>query len=558
MTRILQVNNHRWPGLFLIVALFAATIPVPHSAHAANTTYYVSPNGNDANNGTSSSQPWRTLIRVNKATFGPGDQILLAGGASFSGTLTFDAADRGTAAAPITVASYGTGRATISAGSGKGISIYNTAGFVIKDLIVAGGWNATRQSGNDGTGIEVYIDQPGGVKLQFIRIDDVEARGFKFGGIVVGAYPADGSKSGFEDVRITNSVVHDNGDVGIMSYGYFGSGSGWAHKTIYVGHCMVYNNQGLVDKGNNSGSGIVLSDVDGAVIERSVAHTNGALNNHPGGGPYGIWTWDSNNVTIQHNEAYRNKTGTADGGGFDLDGGVTNSVMQGNYSHDNQGPGYGVFQFTGARPFHNNVVRYNISQNDGGGFSLWDGNGDMGAVDLYNNTIWGAQPSVRTISPFTNVRFINNIFATTSTTPLLDIASAQGLHFLNNEYWSNGQPFAIKWAGTTYTSLGAWQQATAQEQRNGVSVGRNVDPRLTAPGTGPTYNDANKLYQLNAYKLQPNSPLIDHGLNLSTLGIDSGEQDFYGAPVPQGAGYDIGAHEVTQTATSILLPIIRK
>jgi hypothetical protein len=52
---------------------------------------------------------------------------------------------------------------------------------------------------------------------------------------------------------------------------------------------------------------------------------------------------------------------------------MTNSVMQGNYSHDNQGSGYGVFQFTGARPFHNNVVRYNISQDDGGGVYLWDG-----------------------------------------------------------------------------------------------------------------------------------------------------------------------------------------
>jgi hypothetical protein len=147
---------------------------------------------------------------------------------------------------------------------------------------------------------------------------------------------------------------------------------------------------------------------------------------------------------------------------------MTNSVMQGNYSHDNQGSGYGVFQFTGARPFHNNVVRYNISQDDGGGVYLWDGNGDIGSADLYNNTIWGSQPSVRTISSLNNVRFINNIFATASATPLLDIASAQGLRFVGNDYWSSGQPFAIKWTGTTYASLPAWQQATAQEQRDGV------------------------------------------------------------------------------------------
>jgi hypothetical protein len=203
-----------------------------------------------------------------------------------SGTLAFDAADGGTATMPVTVGSYGIGRATISAGSGKGISIYNTAGFVVKDLIVAGEWNATNQNGNDDAGAERYTDIPGGVKLSCIRIDNVEAHGFKSGGIIVGAYPADGSKSGFEDASITRSVVHNNGDVGIMSYGYFGYGSGWAPKNMYVGYCTVYNNQGIANNGNNSGSGIVLSDVDGAVIERSVAHNNGALNNHGGGGPY--------------------------------------------------------------------------------------------------------------------------------------------------------------------------------------------------------------------------------------------------------------------------------
>src|SRR6185436_921799 len=123
---------------------------------------------------------------------------------------------------------------------------------------------------------------------------------------------------------------------------------------------------GLPGIGRNSGSGIIVGDTDVATIERSVAWNNGKNCNYTNGGPIGIWAWDSNAVTIQYNESYSNQTGSSslDGGGFDLDGGVTNSIMQYNYSHDNDGAGYLLYQFNGARPFGNNTVRYNISQND--------------------------------------------------------------------------------------------------------------------------------------------------------------------------------------------------
>ena len=38
---------------------------------------------------------------------------------------------------------------------------------------------------------------------------------------------------------------------------------------------------------------------------------------------------------------------------------------------------------------------------------------------------------------------------------------------------------------------------------------------------------------------------IDAGLDLRSLfGIDPGKRDFFGNPIPQGKGYDIGAHEI--------------
>src|SRR6185369_3699922 len=119
-----------------------------------------------------------------------------------------------------------------------------------------------------------------------------------------------------------------------------------------------------IDIEEQTGNGIFFKDVDGGMIEHCSAYNNGALNKNAGGGPVGIWAIFSNNITIQYNESYQNHTRANDGNGFDLDGGVTNSRMQYNYSHDNDGGGYLLYQFTGARAFGSNICRYNISQND--------------------------------------------------------------------------------------------------------------------------------------------------------------------------------------------------
>lgn len=76
-------------------------------------------------------------------------------------------------------------------------------------------------------------------------------------------------------------------------------------------------------------SGIIVSATDGAVIEFCHPHHNGGINSQNSGGPVGIWAWQSNDVVMQFNISHHNRTGGgADGGGFDLDGGITDSVMQ--------------------------------------------------------------------------------------------------------------------------------------------------------------------------------------------------------------------------------------
>jgi hypothetical protein len=183
-------------------------------------------------------------------------------------------------------------------------------------------------------------------------------------------------------------VVHDNGRNGIGLYGQ----QRYANEDVYVGRCIAFGNSGIPGVEQNSGSGIILGSVNGGVIERSIAHSNGYLADAQEG-PVGIWTYESNNIIIQHNTSYGNRTAaTADGGGFDLDGGVTNSVLQYNLSFENDGAGYGLYQFPSASEWRNNVIRGNVSYNDGrkndyGAITLWSGGSPLGAMEISDNHI---------------------------------------------------------------------------------------------------------------------------------------------------------------------------
>jgi hypothetical protein len=92
--------SYRTASLILLLALCTRLLAV---------TYYVSPNGNDNNNGTSPGSPWRTIQRAQQVTqsMQPGDRILFERGGVYPGKLNLNAS--GTAANPITFGAYGTG-----------------------------------------------------------------------------------------------------------------------------------------------------------------------------------------------------------------------------------------------------------------------------------------------------------------------------------------------------------------------------------------------------------------------------------------------------------------
>lgn len=525
----------------IALALFCA-------APATASTYYVSAAGDDAAAGTAAA-PWRTLSRINALTLRPGDSVLLRGGDTFAGGLFFDGNDAGTPASPVVLTSYGTGRATIASGTAAGIYVYNAAGYRISNLKVAG-------SGGAASGVTFFTDLSGGVKLPYVRIDSVEISGFGRDGIEVGGWNA---TSGYSDVQIVNAVAHDNARTGIFVYAQQPN----VHQSVAILASRAFNNPGIAGTGTNSGSGIILSGVNGGRIERSVAHSNG-WNCDAAGGPVGIWTYDSTAVGIRHNESYANRTGgAADGGGFDLDQNVSMSTVEYNYSHDNDGAGYLLAHAPATTAHFGNVVRYNISQNDGrrnsyAAIEVW---GRIRSTEIYNNTVFvspapsGTPRAVRignagiSDRDAAGLHVRNNVFQTTAALPLIEVTSGQlagatDLRFEGNDYFSSGAPFTILYGSTTYSSLSGWR-ATGQEMNGSTAVGRSVDPLLAAPGAGPTFDDATRLETLDAYHLRSDSPLLDAGLNLTTLfGIDPGGYDFYATPLD--APTDVGAYERPQ------------
>ena len=79
------------------------------STIATATDYYISSSGNDANNGISSSTPWKTIAKINASSFSPGDTLFFNKGDSWREQLTVPSS--GSAGSYIVFSSYGTGLA---------------------------------------------------------------------------------------------------------------------------------------------------------------------------------------------------------------------------------------------------------------------------------------------------------------------------------------------------------------------------------------------------------------------------------------------------------------
>jgi hypothetical protein len=524
---------------------------------APDTIYYVSPQGNDSNSGTSPTAPWQSITRVNQESFQPGDKILFQAGATFTGNLAFGPQDVGSASDPITVASYGSGAATINAGGGSGIWVADVPGVTVNNLVLVGSGYASDM----GDGIRFSNDAPA-VPLAGISATGVDASGFGEAGVYV--------EGGFTGISFTYSGLHDNGNGGLQI-----DGGGGTSSDIYVGHVYAYHNAGSSD--GDSGYGIFIISTNNAVVERCEAYDNGWL---PGnqGVTGGIEAIGGSRFLLQYNEAYGNQGGPSDGDGIILDS-TFNSIAQFNYSHDNSGAGLFLFAETGF-PSSNNVMRYNVSENDARAYGstyggLFVSGDNVSNADVYNNTIFVSPSANSTPAAVTvgfnqgqSIHIYNNIFLTTGGLPVVNyFGGATDLRFLGNDYWSGStSSFQVQWLGTTYSSLASWRAGTGQERGmyNGQvrNLGLERNPQLVAAGHGGTVGNPDRLNTLTAYQLKATSPVRHAGLDLSQFGVvwdpyafaddpflglyfNPTAQDFFGDPLPPAGSslFSIGAYQ---------------
>ena len=509
------------------------------------TDYFVRSTGDDESKGNLTNVAWRTIERVNRARLRPGDRVLFEAATTFPGNLHFSAEDAGTTNAPVVIGSFGEGRATILAGRQTGITVENAGGFTIENLIIRG----AGRTNNAGYGILCDNTRTNGQRLSHLRIANVETHGFGIFGILIA-----GTQAGFEHVIITNCVMRDNLRGGMEVAGRLPWESPkYAHADVLVTHCQAFDNTGdPTYLKNHSGSGIVLYQVDGGIMEYCTAWNNGALCRSGGGGGVGLWTCASRRVVIQNCESFTNKTSGADGGGFDIDGGCVECVLQYNYSHDNDGPGLMVYTYPYAsHTDRGNVVRFNISENDsrkGRRYAgLWvrtDGK-EMTGVEIYNNTIvmgpWTDQAAC-VYARGVEARLRNNIFiATGSAVPLRVEQPQDRVRFENNLYWREGGPTQIVWGAKTYSSLQSWRDHSSQEMLDGKPTGFIVNPVLTPHPPDERPGERVELRALRAFRPLPGSPALAGGLDLrGKFGLDIGVRDFVGLP-PREGRFPLGA-----------------
>jgi hypothetical protein len=487
----------------LLAAASAALVAAP--AHAtAGTTYHL-----DCSVGTngdgSAAAPWNSLDAADAHPFRPGDVLLLARGTTCHGVLA--PAGSGTASAPISVGAYGSGAApVISAGTSidtpSAVVIRDESYWRLSDLDIEGGfWRS----------LWIVADRPDTTYRGFTLTDvEVHDNGFRAGG-------ADGSwvsstggvviepcsaTAKLADVALDDVYAHDTHSVGIQI--------GHSEKAAYPTNPGSENTpdchmgigsppsvfpaqDGVSDvlvtgsrSGDNEASGVWATGATDLTVQYSTLYRNGdngSTTTKGGLNGEGFWWSNSKHVVAQYNDAYGNRWGNGDGGGFDADTRNEDSLIQYNYAHDNES--YCVATFGGAGAVtsdtvirHNTCVdngTYSTAQYEGDLFTWTAGQGtdtpsSISGYAAYGNTIVRSTPGPAFYSdslydPAQPVSFTGNVVTHADGAKLVDVLQA-GPTLNDNRYHITGPtPSAsfVYGSDTLYPTVAAYREASGQD-----------------------------------------------------------------------------------------------
>jgi len=509
-----------------LVALACLLLWIAATPRAFATDYYVdSLAGKDSNNGTSPAQPWKTLNKVNATTFQPGDSILLRAGSSWDGQLW----PKGSGAAdhPIRIGKYGDGPKPLIRGNGAvedAVLLKNQEYWEIDDLEITntGASRAVRR------GVHVVAENSGDlhhIYLQNLTVHDVNGSlEDKVNGGIHYSSIGDSKPSRFVDLRIEGNRIYR-----VDRSGIFGWSTHWTRSKWYPSLGVVIRKNVLDDIG---GDGIVNVATDGALVEYNVvSHASQRSQDYN----VGIWPFSADNTIVQYNEVYGTR-GQHDAEGFDSDWNSRNTLIQYNYSHDNEG-GFLLICNDGSQSPKDSagnvgtIVRYNISQNDHHrGIKL---SGPVKNTLVYNNTIYvGKGESVDMVihTDWTgwasDTYFYNNIF-------YVEGKAQFGYGVSGNPDGSyNSAPGPGKSVNNVY-DYNVYYGLERADDPHAITA----DPSLLDPGHAGIGRSS-----AAGYALRNNSPALASGRRIE----DNGGKDFFGSLLDKCQVVDRGAVQSTR------------
>ncbi len=452
--------------------------------------------------------------------FAPGTLILFAMGKSFNGQ--FAPTGSGTKEKPIKITAYDPESKNIFWDDIDNKPIINGHGKVNSSFYLYNGqfWeiNNLEFTNSDGTdedqgdlrGVFIEARNSGIMEDVIVRncyVHDVNGNvtGRYRGGIHVHV-TGDSIKTKFHNLLIENNTVRRVGGVGI------GNQSSWRNidtEKYYPWTNFVIRGNRIEHTGRNS---IIARMGFHNIVEYNVS----AYSSRHGTG-HSILNFNTVGCIMQYNEAYGNtgKVDEIDHGGFDVDYHSRGTIVQYNYSHDNN-------WFCGImRKYNRDIkIRYNISLNERLGAYLygfpWQDNAR--SIWVYNNTHYfgaGLKASIfvtpgRVRTP-TQTAFYNNIF-----------------YFEDSGSWGVEPDETCEFNNNLFFNV---------EPRGKNAITAN--PLFTNPGNVPTDIDMKNREALSGYMLQNNSPCINAGILIN----DNGGKDFWGNPLSSDIT-DIGAFEM--------------
>ncbi|MFC8304048.1 right-handed parallel beta-helix repeat-containing protein [Specibacter sp. NPDC057265] len=498
------------------------------------TTYYIdSAAGSDTNVGTSPELPWRSLAKANR-NFHPGDKILLKRGSVFDGeAAVLQFTGSGTAQEPIMVGAFGDGARPRLNGAGEVenvVSLHNQEHIKISGLEITNlaaqfdtrfGLNTSNNREKILRAVNVSARDFAvlrGISLTDLFIHDVNGNlnskwngGIFFnvaGSIVNGEIL--GVPTKFDDVLIEGNKFERVDRSGIKLVD-----SVWSNQSLTNSPNTPLNwypSTSVVVRDNQfrhvGGDAITVRDTDGALIEynlvRHARYQNTGYN-------AGIWPFQTTNSVIQYNEV-SNTHGVQDGQGLDLDHVSAYSVMQYNYSHNNEG---GFMLIMNGFPQTAPTVRYNISQNDADK-TFEFARGTAAGTMIHNNTIYSATTLQ---GPRGGVLDLANSAAGTG--------NREVFIFNNVFHYPAGQAFYVGEAATMKTKAKLFNNAYAGGITAPAEEERAIIGELGLPGVGSAPEDntdstapltgANAAHHFAGYVPAEASVLRNAGLNAEAV-----------------------------------------